>query len=462
MRIRDKIITAACLTKDGIEWTSLKMKQGKPEPFVQNDLPFPSANEEGTTLATVQLPDEVAGKLEGDITASIRTSELIMRTMEFPSADPTEIESMVGFQIDKISPFPLDQLAVTHEILQETPNGALVLMAAARRECIDAVGETFKQKAIHIHSIDARILGWIHLLNQEGHLEGEGCEVLVVDDDFDFSVVVMHEGVPLAFRSIDTSLKDASRMNELAEEIGYTLITLDTEHNLPDPKAINIWTLSGIPDENIATLAEKTTFEVRAHELSTLPPLSEGIVRRALNKKNHIELIPREWIDHEKNRRLQKRFAVSAAVIGSIWLCTLLALFGVYETRAIAFNKLNERKNALRAEAEVATENRRKLRALKVYTDRSNSSLECLLEATSRLPVGDIDFSSFRYEKSSGVTLRGTAENQDTVNEYFIALAQSDLYERLTDSRNNTRNNRGVTRAEYSVRLLLPDQEDSR
>ena len=163
MRIRDKIITAACLAPDGIEWTTLKIKQDGNETVAQGSLPF-SAIETGEGMADVdaaRLDGGLTDKLTGDLTVSIRTSELIMRTMELPATDPAEISSMVGFQIDKVSPFPLDQLAVSYEILRQTESGTLVLMVAARHDCIDAIGDTFSQKGIHIHSIDARVLGWL-------------------------------------------------------------------------------------------------------------------------------------------------------------------------------------------------------------------------------------------------------------------------------------------------------------
>ena len=40
MRIRDKIITAGCLTRDGIEWTSLNIKQEETELVGHGSLPM--------------------------------------------------------------------------------------------------------------------------------------------------------------------------------------------------------------------------------------------------------------------------------------------------------------------------------------------------------------------------------------------------------------------------------------
>ena len=148
---------------------------------------------------------------------------------------------MVGFQIDKVSPFPIDQLAVSHEILKPTENGALVLIVAAKRDQIDEIGDIFQQKNLYIHSMDARVLGWLHLLENEGHLDGTGCEILIIDDEIDFALVFLSNGLPVSIRSLHATLNGDGIVDELTHEIGYTLTTLDAEHNLPAPSAIAIW-----------------------------------------------------------------------------------------------------------------------------------------------------------------------------------------------------------------------------
>ena len=85
MRIRDKIITAGCMTQDGIEWTSLNIKQEETEPAGHGSLPMePDEGDNAVEMAektAARLPDDIAEQLRGDLTVPIRTSELLMRTM---------------------------------------------------------------------------------------------------------------------------------------------------------------------------------------------------------------------------------------------------------------------------------------------------------------------------------------------------------------------------------------------
>lgn len=455
MRIRDKMITAACLTPGGIEWTTLKVHQDETERVEQHTQAFPG-------LEDFELGDEVRERLQGDLTVSIRTSELLMRTMEFPTTDPEEIRGMVNFQIDKISPFPLDQLAISHEILEQTDNdSSRILMVAIKHECIDALGELFLSKGLHIHSIDARILGWLYLLRKEGHFaDDSGCQVLIVDDGIDFALTVLLDGTPLAFRSLPPLDEARNAAEELAREIGYTLTMLDTEHDLPAPRSIAVWSHTALSSAVESELRTQTGLPVEQMNLASLPPLSEGILERTLQKKSRIELIPREWVEHKKNQRLRKLSLISASVVGLIWLTVLLAFTAIYQTRAMALKRVQKREAALAPEANRAIQNRKKLLALESYADRSASAIECLREITRLLPAGDIEFVTYNYNLSKGVSLRGTAEGDDTVYEFFDALGESPLFSELKDQRINTKVTKGVQRSVFSTNLLLPAKEE--
>jgi len=460
--IRDKIITAACLAPDALEWTSLNIKQEETEPAGHGSLPLerPEGEKFDAAMILAQLPDGVAEQLPGDLTVAIRTSELLMRTMEFPTADPAELSSMVGFQIDKVSPFPLDQLAVSHEILKPTESGTLVLIVAAKRDRIDEIGDVFQQKNLYIHSMDARVLGWLHLLENEGHLDGTGCEILIIDDGIDFALVFLSDGFPVSIRSLHAAISEDGIVDELTHEIGYTLTTLDAEHNLPAPSAIASWCHHKLSSDICDQLKEKSGLAIQCNDLAILPPLSNGIIARALRTENRLELIPSEWVEHEKNKRLRKKFTIISVAIVAVWLVFVLVFTAVYQTRNIKLNRIQKRADAIAPTAAKAFENREKLKALKIYTERSSSALACLREVTSLLPPGDIEFASFNYNQGKGVTIRGSAEADDSVYDFFNSLTDSPLFEQLKDQSVNTRNTRGVQRSVFSATLTLPSGED--
>ncbi|MBN2686335.1 MAG: hypothetical protein JXR40_13725 [Pontiellaceae bacterium] len=404
--------------------------------------------------------------MEGDITASIRTSELIMRTIEVPSSDPDEIASMVNFQIDKIAPYPMDQMAISHEILRKTENGALVLMAAAKRTCIDAIGETFKKQDIHIHSIDARILGWLQLMKKGGHIIENGCQILVVKDGIDFALAVLLDAIPLSIHSLDTAVNNDNLCEALAEEIKYTLVALDAEHDLPAPASIDFWSVTELPSSTTACLKEKVGLRPNLYSLTELPPLSEGIAERSRDIVNRIELIPTEWIEHEKNKRLKKQIITASSVIAGIWICALAVTITLFKIRDGEFTALKAEEREYAQKASIARQNKQKLEKLKAKMDKKNSALEGMREIVDLWPgEGEInDFTRFNYEKKKGeVQVRGSTENGALIDTFFNNLTRSELFINIANQNSSTRNVRSgrETRVvtEFSVTLLM-DQEE--
>jgi hypothetical protein len=459
-KIREKRVTACCRTSDGIEWTTRKITPDGLEPMRQDYRPLVIPDDiPDDQLVEYDLPD-LADQLRGEVTVALNASELLMRTMKFPTSDVGEIADMVGFQVDKISPFPIDQLAMSHEILESSENNSYVLIAAAKRSRIDAIGDLLEKKGVRIHSIDARILGWLQLLKDEKKLTGEGCEILILVDGIDFILVVLINGLPVTFRPLDAQLDDMAVVDELNYEIGYTFTTLDAEHHIPTPESIHFWTIGDAPAALPAKLEERCGLRVEFHNLGDLPPLSEGILRRTLSVETRIELIPREWIEHEKRQKLQKKFTIIAGSIVILWLVVLLAFLSVFKVRDMKFNTVKAEANAIAPMARQAETNQRKLKALKAYTDRTDSSIECMLEVTRLLPVGDIEFVSYNYNKEKGVTLRGSGRDKGIVTEFFASLNKSDLFDGVRNESVNEKVSKNVRRTVFSVTLPLANQEE--
>ncbi|MEI6891431.1 MAG: hypothetical protein V5783_04580 [Pontiella sp.] len=460
-KFREKVVTVVCRTPDGIEWTTLTTAQDKTElvhrETLSMKLPMNSTAEE---RARLELPD-MADHIQGEITVALRSSELLMRTMKFPTADPSEISDMVSFQVDKFSPFPIDQLAIAHEIRSVSDGTAQVLMAAAKRDRIDAIGDSFKTKGFHIHSIDARILGWLQLLKDEKKLSENGCEILVLADGIDFILVVLCNGLPITFRSLEVQIDDMTVVDELTHEMSYTLTMLDAEYDLPNPESVCFWSIEEVPAQLQSKLAKKCGLQVDYRSLGELPPLSEGILRRARSEEHHIELIPREWTEHQQRLKLRKQFTFIAGSIAAIWLLVLFIALSVFKVRDLQLASAQDDANAIAPLAQKAETNQRKLEALKMYTDRTDSPIECMREITQLLPAGDIEFLSYNYNKDKGITLRGSGRNKGLVTDFFVSLNTSDLFEGIKNESVTEKTTKGARRAYFSVTLPLASQGDN-
>ena len=94
-----------------------------------------------------------------------------------------------------------------------------------------------------------------------------------------------------------------------------------------------------------------------------------------------------------------------------------------------------------------------------MYSDRSGSALEALREITLVLPDGDIEFISYNYSKGKGISLRGTANKDDIVYEYFKNLANSKMFESIKNQSVTTRTIKNNKRTVFSVSLQLSNSE---
>jgi len=336
-----------------------------------------------------------------------------------------------------------------------------VLMAAAKRAQIDAIGDTFERAGIHIHSIDARVLGWLELLRSQEHIDSKGCEILIIDDGIDFTMAVLNDGIPISLRALHEDSDDMNVVEDLVHEISYTLTTLDAELDLPQPASIDIWNFESIPTALRTKLAEKSGLKIKHFDLGVLPPLSQGIIDRTLNLESRIELIPREWVEFKERKALQKKFGLISGILAAVWLFTMLVFFGIYKARDATLAGVRKKAEANRPQAEQALQNREKLKALKVYADRSDSSIESLREVTRLLPAGDIEFVSFNYTKGKAITLRGTARSANLANNYFSALNKSSLFDGTNNESVSTKTTKGVRRAIWNVTLPFPEEKEA-
>lgn len=160
---------------------------------------------------------------------------------------------------------------------------------------------------------------------------------------------------------------------------------------------------------------------------------------------------------------MKKKAIFASSVVGGIWLALLLIFFTVYKVRDLQLSRVQKRADTIAPKAQQALQNRQKLKALKVYTDRSDSALECLREITQLLPpLSDIELVSYNYDKSKGVSIRGTASQDGQVDDFFVVLAKSGLFERVKDQSMSTQTSKGIRRTVFSATMTLPAEEDAK
>ena len=125
-----------------------------------------AASEDSEESPAVRLPTfaevvlENAGQINGEVVLGLTTDELLLKVVELPSVEDEDLAGMVELQADKLSPFPIEQMTVSHEVLSRTESSCTVLIAASPTRYIERLGAAFTDAGIKLERVDAAAMGW--------------------------------------------------------------------------------------------------------------------------------------------------------------------------------------------------------------------------------------------------------------------------------------------------------------
>jgi hypothetical protein len=447
-------------TDEIVEWAVLRKNRKGTEKIRDGTLPVPEGfyQQENAPLFPAEVLAGIRGSFRGIVTVSLPSSQLLMRILELPSTSPQELKSMVELQMDQISPFPVDQLTVSYEVLKQTENHSRVLAVAAQRKIVDTLGDLFKAQHVYIRSLDAEILAWWSLLIAHGQVPCQGRVVLILEEHTEFSMIVVDDGVPVCFRSLELfhNFTDEAVMREIVEEMRYTLLSLEAEYGHRDGCILEVWNESEFPEQLISLLKGHCGGTINLHALDSIPPVSEGLALRTAERRlHHAELVPREWIDLQRRKRLMKIGTVTAIALLSVWLAVITVTGAVFSFKQAAYNRVRREAAKYEGPARAAQAARDEMLSLEKYADRSHSALECLREVTVALPDG-VEIASFTYKKGEAVSMRGSSERAEAVYDFFQKLGAAGIFEGVKDQPVSTRTVKDRRVSTFSITAELP------
>lgn len=448
-------------TDEFVEWAVLRKDRNGIEKIREGAHPIPEGffDREDSPIFPTDVLLHSHKEFRGIVTVSLPSSYLLMRVMELPSSDPEELRSMVELQMDRISPFSLDQLAISYEVLKQTEDHSRILAVAAQRRIIDQLGDLFKEQNIYIRSLDAEILAWWSLLIVHGDVPCHGRVILILKEHTEFSMVVVDHGVPVCFRSLEifNDFSNEKVFGEIIEEIRYTLLSLETEYKENSQCLTEIWSQSEFPPALIEELKKISPRGVNVHDLGDLPSLAEGLALRSAERGvHHAELVPREWVDLQRRRQIMKITTVASIAVLSVWMAVVSITGTVFAVQKSSFNRIKKEAALYAAPARAAQDARAEKESLEKYADRTHSVLEGLLEVTKLLPES-LELNSFDYTKGKAIHLRGSGPRTEPIYDYFQKLGASEQFQAIKDEKQSMQIKQGQRQEGFSVTVLLPE-----
>lgn len=481
-------ITGLIIRDDALEWTTLNRIRNRLEVFRSGRLALGEAADvaasrpERVCLGAsdaagglgADLSDEVpstqglgtkaealakAADLKKGVTVGLSSAQLLLRVVDLPLVSDDELSSMVQLQVDKISPFPVESMVISHEVLEKRENTGRVLIAAVREDIVDLLGKTLKAAGIFPARIDAVVLGWWRLLRDAGEIRTEGRQVLLLIDGPASEIMAFENGIPILFRSLGTSegFAEDEFVGEMAREVSYTLISLELEHGGGRPCSVSVWHRGEAPSMLVEKLHDECLCEVSTRSLESLPFVSEGLARRtAAMDGAKLDLTPTVWRTIEKEKLFKKRMFVTGGVIFGIWALGAVCFLSGFNYQERKLASLNEEQMKGQKPAKEVREMRRRIFMIRRYTDKTHSALECLREI-SMLQPASIDLTSFSYRKGEAVKISAEAESVDLVYDFKNKLDGSTFF--LETSLQGPRRDNSKRKEVFDIEMKLPGGE---
>ncbi len=423
--------TGFVLDGDRLEWATL-VQAGDRLRRVDQGLEVLAFDEEildpeTVRVAAVEHVRSACSSVKGDAALGLPSTEVLLRVVSLPAVEDDELAEMVELQADKFSPFPIETMAVSHEVLDRREDQCRVLVAAARNEAVEAQTRLLVEAGLRPESIDSCALGWWRLLQDSGGVPAEGRSALVIISGATAELIVVEEGVPLVFRSLN--LGPGAAPGDLAADIGqelsHTLISVELEHG-SHPCGISLWAYEDQLAVMETALRVGAVGGIASHALDGLPPVCEGIARRLITGGG-IDLTPQAWRDADAAARYRRQMLGGVAGVLGVWLLCVVGLVALFGWRKGKIARLQARRATWEAPAMEVRELRRRVRMIDRYTDMSHSALECLREISGIQPNG-VDLVSFTYTKGDTIRIDGQAGERSLIYGFKEALDASGFF----------------------------------
>ena len=462
----EKALTSLAVRARSLEWSTLHKTGDKNAQVATRRVELDPGENQKNILGGLQadrerLVNEIrekCGKLPPPVSIGIPASWVLLRIAELPSGNPDELASMAELQVDKFSPFPVDESSISYELLTEQDGRCRLLLSAIRTDTVNLLADALREAGIQPKWVDINLLGWWQLLKDSGKVHQTGSQVLIILEDSACDIIVTTTGIPVSVRSLSgmEDLPPEETDEEIARETVYTLAGLDLERDGSALTEISILH-KGEPPEGLVKqfLNHLPTTITHLYSLESLPPLAEGLLRRAERRTRGVmDLAPLAWMETENSRITRRRMLFSTALVAGLWLVGMLGLFGGIQYQRKSLSSLETELTTLKEPAEKVRAIRDRTQELIKYMDRSHSGLECLREISDRLPPG-IELRQFNYRKNKTLEMTGEADSYSLVADFKKDLEKSELF--VSTELPRTTNVRG--KESFKIICTLPGGE---
>jgi hypothetical protein len=360
------------------------------------------------------------------VVVALPAAKLLVRVLKLPLEVREDLKDAVTLQMDKLSPFPGEELSVGFEILNETESALWVFAAAMPASIFEEMGRALSLANLQIARTDVSALGWFRSLCGPLQLTRPGRRLLLMDLDDGWDLLALDHGVPVYVRG----LGHVPDTDALIREITLTLFNVEIEVGGAPVADVIVVSREGQSEERVKRLESLLGVPVRCQA----PPSEDGGVEGVALRTGEgaaLDVTPQVWRDAVREARVRKRVLTGVGVAAAVWA----AFMGVMLAGPLVYKQLTERSRAAckahaRAYKQVS-DTRERVNLILSYMDRTCSPLEMLRLVSVALPSG-IDLTEFSFKREEGVKITGEANERGLVYSLKDAVTENPLFASVT------------------------------
>lgn len=382
----------------------------------------------------------------------------IVRYVTLPSRDPKELASMVGYEVGRLLPFPLEEavwgFCPVGEVTEtgSGESGTRVMVVAVRRGELDRYLNLLG--AAGLEPVQVR-LSTFAVASAVDERDGTGVGLVYLTEDCTEITVLRERGVVFS-RSAPVGLAGMTQeerealvqgrpdaaslwLGRFADELERTLVAYSVRERGASLSAILLGGEGAGLDLVAERLALATGLPVRSIGLEAEGGPGSLVGWGALSERFGVDLLPGDVRSRRRARLLKLRLSLAGGALGGLLAVALLVL-------AVGFAAARAKESSLQRRIEELTRGSEgaylgEIASLKGFLGRGGSPLE-VLRVVSEAAVGldDIQLTRLEYfvNKPTPVLMEGQAKERESVTSFVSRLQEAGVFAQVESPRLKT------------------------
>ena len=337
----------------------------------------------------------------------------VLRFLELPSTDSSEISNMAEFQALKVLPYPRDEIIIGLSNIGSYKKGfSYIMLAIVKKELVEDMMKARKTRPENIR-LGTEIL-YLYML-KKGIIKQDKTNLIIDMQQDCLEVMVIDKTKPVFSRGFRNA-------ENFLEEIKKSIISYKRDRCSREIEEIIVAHGSNLSIEN-AKPHIQALFSVSIDFYEYKENLN------SLNFSLEIDLLPGEYIDKRlKKENIRQAFLTCSLLFIALAMLASFFVFKLYQKDKTVL-MLTEKTNSIQKDADELGVFLKKTDMLKSQKEETERIINILKEAYELAP-GDMSVSGLDYDGRDTLYCKGAARNMSGVFDFIKVLEKSKYFKK--------------------------------